>query len=181
MRADPAFEELRTPRLRLRRSRPEDAEEISVYRSDPAVHVHQGWGRTDAAHVRDEIEQMLARAPGESGGWVQFTVETIDEESLVGDIGLRVDTDESVILVGYTVAPAAQGHGYATEAVGALVDYAFDTLDAEVVRAYADAGNVASVRVAEKVGLLVVERYEEPDGDTVWHGVRMERRRATSR
>ena len=54
-----------------------------------------------------------------------------------------------------------QGKGYASEAVGVLVDYALDTLEADVVRAYADAGNVASVRVAANVGLLVVERFEE--------------------
>ena len=81
------------------------------------------------------------------------------------------------MLVGYTVAPVHQGKGYASEAVGVLVDYALDTLEADVVRAYADAGNVASVRVAANVGLLVVERFEETDTDGSWHGVRMERRR----
>ncbi len=70
-----------------------------------------------------------------------------------------------------------QGKGYASEAVGVLVDYALDTLEADVVRAYADAGNVASVRVAANVGLHVVERFEESDADGSWHGVRMERRR----
>ena len=179
MRTDPDLVDLPTPRLRLRRSQPEDAEAISAYRSDPAVHVHQGWRDTSAAYIRDEIGQMLRRTPGEPGGWIQFTVETEDEHTLVGDIGMRVDDEPGVVLVGYTIAPEYQGHGYATEAVGALVDYAFDTLGADVVRAYADAGNVASVRVGEKVGLLVVERYEEPEGGRVWHGVRMERRRTT--
>lgn len=179
MRADPDLVELRTPRLRLRRSRPEDAETISTYRSNPEVHVHQGWRDTSAGYIRDEIEQMLQRTPGEPGGWIQFTVETDEGRALVGDIGMRVDDEPGVVLVGYTIAPEHQGQGYATEAVGALVDYAFATLGADVVRAYADAGNVASVRVGEKVGLIIVERYEEPDGDTVWHGVRMERRRAT--
>ena len=55
------------------------------------------------------------------------------------------------------------------------------SIEAEVVRAYADAGNVASVRVAANVGLLVVERFEENDADGSWHGVRMERRRAPER
>jgi RimJ/RimL family protein N-acetyltransferase len=177
MRTDPAFVELRAARIRLRRSAPEDAEAISAYRSDPDVRAHQGWGDTSIEHVRTEIEQMLERAPGEPGGWVQFTVETNGDRALVGDVGLRVDDDPGVVLVGYTIAPAHQGHGYATEAVGALVDYALETLGADVVRAYADAGNVASVRVGEKVGLMVVERYEEPDGERVWHGVRMERHR----
>jgi RimJ/RimL family protein N-acetyltransferase len=176
---DPAFSELRTARLLLRRSRPHDAEAISAYRSDPDVHVHQGWSKTDPDHVRGEIEEMLQRAPGEPGGWVQFSIETRDAGELIGDVGLRPADDEpGVILAGYTVAPAQQGRGYATEAVGAMVDYALHTLGADVVRAYADAGNAASVRVAEKVGLLVVDRFEGSDGDGTWHGVRMERRRA---
>lgn len=180
MRADPGFEELRTSRLRLRRSEPRDAEEISAYRSDPEVHAHQGWDRTDPDHVRQEIEEMLQRVPGGTGGWVQFTVETLADDQLVGDVGLRVAEDEpGVVMVGYTIDPAEQGHGYATEAVAALVAYAFETLGADLVRAYADADNVASVRVADKVGLAVVERFEgrEDDG-TTWHGVRMERARA---
>jgi len=178
MRTDPGFTELRTTALRLRRSLPGDAEAISAYRSDPDVHVHQGWHKTDPDHVRGEIEQMLRRVPGEPGGWVQFSLETLDGGDLVGDVGLCLDRqDPDVVLVGYTVAPAHQGHGYATEAIGALVGYAFDTLEADVVRAYADAGNVASVRVAAKVGLQVVERFEESDADGTWHGVRMERRR----
>jgi RimJ/RimL family protein N-acetyltransferase len=179
MRTDPAFREIRTDRLRLRRSLPEDAEAISAYRSDPSVHQHQGWARTDPHHVRAEIEEMLDRTPGEPG-WVQFTVETLDEPRLVGDVGLSPRADEpGVVMVGYTIDPAEQGNGYATEAVAALVDYALEVLEADLVRAYADAGNVASVRVADKVGLVVVERFDgEEDDGTRWHGVRMERRRA---
>ena len=181
MRTDPSFTELRTPRVRLRRSVPEDAEAISAYRSDPDVRIHQGWRKTDPDHVRGEIEQMLGRAPGEPGGWVQFSVETVDTGELVGDVGLCPDREEAgVMLVGYTVSPVHQGKGYASEAVGVLVDYAFDTLQADVVRAYADAGNVASVRVAANVGLVVVERFEENDADGSWHGVRMERHRVAA-
>jgi RimJ/RimL family protein N-acetyltransferase len=179
MRTDPDPPELLTPRLWLRRSLPEDAEAISSYRSDPDVRIHQGWGKTDPDHVRADIEQMAQRLPGETGGWVQFTVLTREDGELVGDVGVcRDEEDDTVMLVGYTIDPNHQGNGYATEAVGALVDYAFTKLEADVVRAYADAGNVASVKVAEKVGLLVVEHLEEPYGGGTWHGVRMERRRA---
>jgi RimJ/RimL family protein N-acetyltransferase len=177
MRTDPGFRELRTERLLLRRSRPRDAEAISAYRSDPDVHQHQGWARTDPNHVRQEIEEMLQRTPGEPG-WVQFTLETLEDRRLVGDVGLSPRADEpGVVMVGYTIAPDQQRKGYATEAMDALVRYALDELGADVVRAYADADNVASVRVAEKVGLLVVERFEGTDAEGTWHGVRMERRR----
>jgi RimJ/RimL family protein N-acetyltransferase len=178
MRIDADFEALVTERLLLRRSRPEDAAAISEYRSDPAVHRYQGWERTDPSGIRVEIEDMARRQPGEPGGWVQFSVEEREGGRLVGDVGLSpADGELGVMKVGYTIAPVLQGLGYATEAVGALVAYAFDTLDAEVVRAYASAENVPSHRVAEKVGLRLVERIERRDGDEVWHVVRYELRR----
>lgn len=179
MRADPAFRPILTERLRLRRSVPEDAEAISAYRSDPDVHRYQGWGRTDPDHVRSEIEQMDGRAVGEPGGWVQFSVEERIGGRLVGDIGLSpADDDPSVIKIGYTIAPAAQGRGYATEAVRALIGYAFDRLGADVVRAYANEENVPSIRVAEKVGMRLIERVERRRLDRTSSVVRYELARA---
>ncbi|HET9723671.1 MAG TPA: GNAT family N-acetyltransferase [Actinomycetota bacterium] len=178
MRVDAGFESLVTERLLLRRSVPEDAEAISAYRRDPDVHRFQGWDRTDVEGTRAEIRRMSARAPGEDGGWVQLSVLERESGRLVGDVGFSRATGEpGVVKIGYTVDPAFQGRGYATEGVGALVAYLFDTLGAEVVRAYANADNVPSTRVAEKVGLHLVERFERRYGHDVWHGVRYERRR----
>ncbi len=178
MRTDPAFQPIITDRFSLRRSQPEDAEIISDYRRDPEVNRQQGWERTDPDGVRMEIEEMAARAPGEPGGWVQFTVVERATGRVVGDVGLSpADGEPGVIKVGYTIAPAFQGRGFATEAVGALVRYAFDVLGADVVRAYASAENVASIRVAEKVGMRLEETFRHREGDEVWFGVRYERRR----
>ena len=175
MKIDTDLRPILTERLRLRRSLPDDAETISAYRSDPAVHVHQGWERTDPDGVRAEISRMIDRLPGQPGGWVQLSVEELDTGRLVGDVGLSLaDREPGVIKVGYTIAPEFQGKGYATEAIRALVTYAFDTLDAEVVRAYASAENVASIKVAEKVGMTLIEKMEYRDSDGVWFGVRYE-------
>lgn len=182
MRADDDFQPIITERLFLRRSRPEDAETISAYRSDPDVHRHQGWERTDREGVRTEIEEMTGRAPGEPGGWVQLSVEQRESGLLVGDVGLsRADGEPGVIKVGYTMAPAFQGRGYAAEAVGALVGYAFDALGADVVRAYTSEENTPSIRVAEKVGMRLVERFERRYGGEVWFGLRYELRREDRR
>ena len=178
MKEDRDFRPILTDRLILRRSGPEDAETISGYRSDPDVLRHQGWDRTDPDGIREEIEEAAERAPGERGGWVQFSLEERGSGVLVGDVGLNsANIEPGVIKTGYTVAPEFQGRGYATEAVRALVAYAFDRLDAEVVRAYASVENLPSIRVAEKVGMRLVERLEELDGGDVWHGVRYELRR----
>jgi RimJ/RimL family protein N-acetyltransferase len=177
MDVDTRFEPLLTERLRLRRSVPEDAEQISVYRNEPAVNRYQGWDRTDAQSVRAELEAMQVREPG-ARGWVQLTVEERATGHLVGDVGLAPAEEEpGVIKVGYTIDPAYQGRGYATEAVGALVDYAFDVLGAEVVRAYASSENLPSHRVAEKVGLRLVERFSRSHAGRTWSGVRFDLRR----
>jgi RimJ/RimL family protein N-acetyltransferase len=178
MRADTRFEPILTERLRLRRSRPEDAEAISRYRSDPEVNRQQGWERTDPEGVRADIEEMARRAPGEPGGWVQFSVEEREGGRLVGDVGLSpADGEPGVVKVGYTIDPAFQGRGYATEAIRALLEYAFETLGADVIRAYASADNAASIRVAEHVGMRLIERFEGEDDGERWVGVRYERRR----
>ena len=178
MHVDTGPRPIETERLLLRRSRPEDAATISAYRSDPNVNRQQGWDRTDLEGVLADIVEMSGRSPGEPGGWVQFTVEERKGGRIVGDVGLSVaDGEPGVIKVGYTIDPAFQGLGYATEAIRALVEYAFETLGAELVRAHASAENAPSIRVAEKVGMRLVERFEHREGDEVWYGVRYERRR----
>ena len=178
MLADADFDRLVTDRLVLRRSRPEDAETISAYRSDPDVNRTQGWERTDIESVRADIEEMAARTPGQPGGWVQFSVERREDGRLVGDVGIsRADGAPGVLKRGNPIARVVLGRGTAPEAVQALVSYAIDTLGAEVVRAYADADNVSSIRVAEKVGMHLIERSEHREGNEVWSIVRYERRR----
>jgi RimJ/RimL family protein N-acetyltransferase len=178
MQADVRFEPLQTERLRLRRSRPDDAEAISAYRSDPDVRRFQGWERTDPETIRHELEEMAPRAPGEPGGWVQLTVEDRSTGRLVGDVGLSpADEEPGVIKLGYTIDPAFQGSGFGTEAVRALVAYAFERLGADLVRIYASADNQPSIRVAEKAGLRFIERKEYRSEGETWFGVRYELRR----
>lgn len=167
-----------TERLTLRRSRADDAETISAYRSDPDVHRYQGWDRTDPDGIRQEIERMGDRPPGDPAGWVQLSVEERATGTLVGDVGLSpAEGEPGVIKLGYTMSPAFQGRGYATEAVAALVTYAFETLQADVVRVYANEGNIPSIRVAQKAGLHLIERIERSYEGETWFGVRYELRR----
>lgn len=169
--------ELTTPRLELRRSRAEDAEGISAYRSDPEVQRHQGWERTDPDAVREQILEMAGRIPGEEG-WIQFSVFERSSGRLIGDVGMcPSSSDIGVIKVGYTIAPAFQRRGYGTEALVALIDFIFANTDATTVRAYADADNLASIRVAERAGMVHIETFVETEDGLSWTGVRYERRR----
>ena len=58
-------------------------------------------------------------------------------------------------VTGYCLTREAWGHGYATEAAGALLDWAFGALDLNRVQAEADTRNPASRRVLEKLGFVL--------------------------
>jgi [ribosomal protein S5]-alanine N-acetyltransferase len=74
------------------------------------------------------------------------------------DVGGQPETE-----IGYRLARGYWGQGFATEAVRAVRDYGFGTLCLSRLIAIIDARNVASIRVAEKIGM----RYEK---DVVFQG-----------
>lgn len=111
-----------------------------------------------------EWNQRLYRERG-FGLWL---IETRDAGRFVGDCGLTPqEVNGSVeIELGYHVRSSLQGRGYATEAAAASRDYARDVLGLERLVAIIDPGNVASQRVAEKVG-LALETETEHSGKPV--------------
>ena len=68
-------------------------------------------------------------------------------------------------LFGTLVDPAYGGHGYAAEAVSAVLDHGFDVLGVRRVTAGCFADNAASVRILEKLGM----RREQHGVQDSWH------------
>jgi len=72
------------------------------------------------------------------------------------------------IEIGYRLAKSAWGQGYATEAARSVRDFAFLTLGMKRLIAMIDPSNVASIRVAEKIGMryerdVMFDSYTHPD------------------
>jgi RimJ/RimL family protein N-acetyltransferase len=67
--------------------------------------------------------------------------------------------------LGYIFDPAYAGHGYASEAVAAVVAMAFEELGVRRLTAGCFADNLASARILEKVGM---RREQHGVGDS-WH------------
>jgi RimJ/RimL family protein N-acetyltransferase len=70
----------------------------------------------------------------------------------VGTAGLR-PLEESGLEIFYSLAPGAWGHGYATEAARAVVEYGLGPLALPEVLAEVDEGNAASVAVVKRLGM----------------------------
>jgi ribosomal-protein-alanine N-acetyltransferase len=76
---------------------------------------------------------------------------------LVGSIGFggRPGSDGAVE-IGYSMLGSFQRRGYATEAMGALIDWAFSHPEVRRIRAHTRVDHAASIRVLEKNGLSLV-------------------------
>jgi RimJ/RimL family protein N-acetyltransferase len=152
---DRDFGSRRTERLLLRRFRPEDAGTLAAYRSDPEVARYQGW---EVPFTLEQARRFVAGLatchPDTPGAWFQFAVELDATGEHVGDLAAYSDDeDPSLARIGFTIAPAHQRRGYATEAVTALLDYLLVERGKRRVVADCDARNRASVAVLARAGM----------------------------
>lgn len=154
-RVDAAFDRLLTARLVLRRFTATDIEPFAAYRSLPAVARYQSWDTPyPVERARAFVDWLADRHPDEPGEWFQLAIATRDDPAaIIGDCSLRPHPDEPLVAdVGFTLDPAAQGRGYATEAVGELVRYLFEERGKHKVCADCDTRNGASWRLLERLG-----------------------------
>ncbi len=146
---------LHTERLTLRPLRPADAPVLAAYRNDLAVALYQGWKLPytvqDAGGL---IAEMAGRIPGDPC-WVQIGLELKETGALIGDVALCTEVQQAKI--GVTLSAAAQGQGYAHEALRALLAHAFGTLSLEQVCAEIDPRNAAVTRLLLALGFRHTE------------------------
>lgn len=147
------FQQLTTARLALRRFRKADSELLLAMRSDPEVARYQSWSTASREGINTFIERQQQVEPGMAGEWFQFAVTLQENGTLIGDCGLHVlAEDVRLAEIGYTFSRTFQGQGYATEAVRAILDYAFGALGLQRISAICDVRNSGSMGVLERLG-----------------------------
>jgi len=78
----------------------------------------------------------------------------VHEGLLIGAVSVwRTDQERRTVEVGWTLDPAHGGFGYATEAVTAVLQFAFERHDAHRAIAQMDARNDTSARLANRLGM----------------------------
>jgi RimJ/RimL family protein N-acetyltransferase len=99
---------------------------------------------------RDAAEMFL-RAPSAEFG--SFEIHSGETKEAIGTIGFfGPPTSDGTVMIGYGLVDQAHGFGYATEALGALVAYAWARPEVSAIIADPDLDNIASQRVLEKCG-----------------------------
>jgi RimJ/RimL family protein N-acetyltransferase len=154
---------VRTERLLLRAHRPDDLDALLSYYSDPEVARYLPWEPWSREQGREHLQRRLLRTgidkPDSALGLV---VE--HQGQVIGDVVMwPCDDTLSRGEVGWAFHPAATGHGYATEAVRALIAIAFGTYLMHRVKAQLDARNTASARLCERVGMTREAHLRQDD------------------
>lgn len=147
-----------TSRLLLRELRPADFDDYAQNLLDPdaTAHLSPVKNRRDAWKV---FTSMAGTWMLHGAGW--WGVELGGTDKLVGNVGVFYREDATDLEIGWLIYRAHWGRGFASEAAAAALAHGLETLGKPRVIAHIDAGNAASIRVSEKLGM----RY---DGDVAF-------------
>lgn len=145
---------LHTARLRLRPFTDADAGPLFALHS--SARVLRYWDAppwTDPARAARFIG--ACRQMADDGTGVRVAIDHGPDRDFIGWCSLsRWNPDHRSAALGYCLTDAAWGRGYATEAAGAVLQWAFDTTDVNRVQAETDTRNAASAHVLEKLGFV---------------------------
>ena len=136
---------LETERLILRAPRLGDAKAVAALANDKRI--AENTRSIPHPYTRADAEDFISSlAPGATAFLITRT-----DDTLVGGCGLT-SQGEAAPELGYWLGVKHWGKGYGTEAVRALIDFAFAELEYESLQAGARVTNPASRRVLEKCG-----------------------------
>ena len=169
-----------TERLELIAADPRLARALASDRAEMGrligAHVPPEWPPELMADALEFLAQATERDPDAVGWWVWLIVLPADRV-LIGSVGFKGPPDaDGRVDIGYSVLDAWQRRGYAGEAVGALVDWAF--ADPRVTHIIGETFPhlTASIRVLEKNGFCYLGVAVGHEGEP--EVLQFERRRA---
>ncbi len=109
------------------------------------------------------VRDRLREHPDESVWWNWLIVRR-ETGQAVGSVAFGGAPDpRGAVLIGYAMYPEHEGHGFATEAVRAMIAWAFRQPGVREVRALAPVWNTPALKVAENVGMRPVAADEDDD------------------
>ncbi|MBN1591920.1 MAG: GNAT family N-acetyltransferase [Candidatus Coatesbacteria bacterium] len=152
---------LRTERLVLRPFELTDALEVQRLAGDRQV----AATTVNIPHpYKDGIAEAWIERHAEAldkGEAVHLAICLRDDGRLVGAIALFLRLEHNRAEIGYWVGKPYWGNGYCTEAAGEIIRYGFEELELSRIFAEYMAGNVASGRVLEKIGMKYEGRMRQ--------------------
>lgn len=144
---------LKTKRLVLRKISLNDYRDMYEYAKQACVTKYLLWNEHESEeHTYDYIRSVISAY--KKGDFFDWAVTLADSGKMIGTCGFTsFDFEHGRVEVGYVLNPEYWNMGIGTEAVGAVIEFAFNEFDANRVEAHFIEGNKASLRVMEKCGM----------------------------
>ncbi len=146
--------ELRTERLLLRPWQPADRAPFAALNADPEVMRH--FPSTLDRAASDALADRAAAAVDERG-WGLWAVEVPGTAPFIGFIGLAEPSFSAhftpAVEVGWRLARAHWGKGYAPEGARAALAYGFQVVGLDEIVSMTTTTNIGSQRVMQKLGM----------------------------
>jgi RimJ/RimL family protein N-acetyltransferase len=146
-----------------------DAEDLFPVLNDLSLGLFTGEAPpADVDALRARFAAWEARrSPDGAALWLNWTMRRRHDHDAIGYVQATIGDREAA--VAWTVGSSMQRQGFATEAASALSAWLRDALAVRSVVASIHPDNIASQRVAERIGLRPTDRRE--DGEVVWEDV----------
>jgi RimJ/RimL family protein N-acetyltransferase len=152
---------IESERLCLRQLDPGEARALLRGRADPERPWMAGYPMQGTLIAVEAFVRAVDNG-ADPGAYGVYQVVRSSDGVVVGDIGFHGRPNQGgAVTVGYGLAPAARGHGYATEALKAMVAWALAQPEVSAVEADTTHANLPSQRVMERAGMRLVDRSDQ--------------------
>ncbi|CAM1359042.1 Ribosomal-protein-alanine N-acetyltransferase [Tenacibaculum sediminilitoris] len=170
---------LETDRLILREIHESDIEGIFELDSNPEVHKYLGknpittfkQAEENITFIQEQYKERgigrfacIEKSSGDFMGWSGLKLNQGEKESLNGFTNF--------IDIGYRFIPRFWGKGYASESAFACLGFGFKEMKYDIIYGAADLENVGSNKILQKIGLLLVNKFDYEGVDVNWYALK---------
>jgi len=169
----PEIIELETSRLRLRQWRESDRAPFAAMNADPGV---MEFFLSPQSREASDASIAMWQSQLADQGWSNWAVELAGSGQFIGFTGLsvprRILPFSPCVEIGWRLARAHWGKGYATEGARAALRAGFERFGLEEIVSFTSIGNLRSRAVMERIGMKNANRDFEHPGIPQGHVLR---------
>lgn len=147
------FPILETVNLRLRELVPSDAENVlRIFADDEVTRFYDFETFTSLGQAADLIVKQATRY--EKGEAIRWGITQKANDVVIGTVGLVISRSSAIGGLGYDLARPYWRRGIMTEALKIVISYSFQSVNLNRLQALVMPGNVASMKLLEKLGFV---------------------------
>ena len=157
--------ELKTDRLILRPLCVEDLDTLHESKSNAETMKYANPPHTDIKETAEYLEWVTEQWQSDHQTYFSFGIMLGDK--LIGEIGFSSGCGKcgrcvkGEVAVGYGIHQDFQNYGYESEAVNAIIEHSFSTLNAEKIKMSCDIESLSELRLIESLGMELILKNED--------------------